>query len=126
MEKPEFTCEPCTCIKTKFGGQTPHIYKRVSAYSPGMDNKRTIITWDDNLGEFQNHERAALEYLKKHFPECKLRKVAHSHEFGYSFGVYYSSDQVSSDTEARGVSVPVQPDRTALFSDNEEHELFHL
>lgn len=122
----QFTCEPCTCIKTKFSGTTEHIYKRVSAHSPGKATSRLLVPWDDNLGEFQNHERAALEYLKKHFPECKLRKVAHAQEFGYSFGVYYSSDQVSSDTEARGVSVPVKSRPPIIPLGEEENPLYYL
>lgn len=122
--KTEYTCEACTAVTTKLHAGNPHIYRRVSARILGDDLRRKVdLLYDNSLTELQNHERAALEFIDKYFPQCKLRRMAYIQESGYVFGIYYSKEEAVSVEEASGVPVPLKADRTVFCYEGDEFEL---
>lgn len=57
-------------IRTKYHGPSGFKGSRITATYEG---KRITTSWDYELGSPENHEAAALVFLKKHLPDCKIR-----------------------------------------------------
>lgn len=120
----KYTCEACTAVTTRITKQSTFIYRRVSASILGDCCLGAVhVTWDNTLTILENHERAAQEFIDRHFPQCRLRKMVYIQGEAYVFGIYYSNEQDVPAEEANGHSLLINVDRTALRYEGDEFEL---